>query len=147
MAYRIMPRKDNSLRAHPVRFTIPKQSPITQNTMSDEKQAIVDKLLAIVEEAMTLEEAYTSDEWPKQVLERLEGLAAEAKSIAEGPGHNLALALFTHGFTARILERYQEASSALLKANALNPKSYEIMTQLIISLGMQARHEQALRYA
>ena len=115
--------------------------------MSDEKQALVDRILAILEEAMTLEEANTSDEWPKQLIEQLEVLAAESKAIAEGLGHNLALALFAHGFTARVLERYQEASSALLKANALNPKSYEILTQLIISLGMQARHEQALRYA
>ena len=115
--------------------------------MTADKQAIVDKLLNIIEETNALEDSSPSEDLPEHSVGGMETLASEAKSIAVGIGKNLALAQYAHGLTARVLKRFKEASSALIKAYALNPKSYEILVELVVSLDVQGRNDQALRYA
>lgn len=74
-------------------------------------------------------------------------LLAEARKIATGHGHRMALAHYSHGLVLRILHRIPEAASAFRKANELCPGVIHTLRELVRCLSEQGDHLEALFFA
>jgi tetratricopeptide (TPR) repeat protein len=76
-----------------------------------------------------------------------ERLLPEIRRIAEGDGQDYAFAQFSYGLVLRALARQSAAERHFRRANELQPRTLNILNELVRCLGEQGRNSEALPFA